>query len=64
MDQKSAKLVTLFMTLNFVAAILGFVAVILFGAFIGLMSFALLIIVLPLGFEYIYLKRKTTRKGS
>lgn len=63
-DQKTAKLVTYFMIMNLVAAVLGFAAVILFGAFIGLMSFALLILVLPLGFEYFYLKRKTDNKES
>lgn len=58
LDQKNAKLVTYFMIMNLVAAALGFAAFILFGVFIGLMSFALLILILPLGFQYLYLKRK------
>lgn len=63
-DQKTAKLVTYFMVMNLVAAALGFAAVILFGAFVGLMSFALLILILPLGFEYFYLKNKVNNKNS
>jgi tetrahydromethanopterin S-methyltransferase subunit B len=63
-DQKNAKLVTYFMSMNLVAAALGFAAVILFGAFTGLMIFALLILILPLGFEYFYLKRETDKQGS
>lgn len=63
-DQKTAKLVTYFMIMNLIAAALGFTTVILFGAFTGLMSFALLILILPLGFEYLYLKRKTENKDN
>ena len=58
-DEDSAKLVTYSVIMNLLAGFLGFAAFLIFDVFIGLISFALLVLLLPIGFEYLYLKRKT-----
>jgi len=61
LDQKTAKLIALFLSMNLVAAALGFAAVVLFGAVAGLTVFAILILVLPIGLQYVYLKRSSEK---
>lgn len=58
LDQKTSKLLILFLSVNLVAAALGFAAVILFGAIAGLIVFTVLVIALPLLLQYLYISKK------
>lgn len=62
LDQKTSKLIVLFMTVNLVAAAFGFVAVVMFGAIAGLTVFTILIILLPVSVQYVYLSNKEKSK--
>lgn len=58
-DEQNSKLVIMFISVNLVAALFGFGAVILFGALAGLMVFTLLVIFLPVLLQYLYLKKRS-----
>lgn len=58
-DEKSSKLLIMFISINIVAAALGLATIALFGVLSGLILFTLLILTLPLGLQYFYLKKKS-----
>jgi len=59
LNQKTSKLIFLFITANLVAAFFGFAAVVSFGALTGLTVFVFTVVVLPVIVQYLYLSNKT-----
>jgi uncharacterized membrane protein len=57
-DEKTAKLMVLFIAMHIVSAALGVVTGIIFGVLAGLVVFTVSIIVLPLLLQYLYLSNR------
>lgn len=58
LNEKTGKLLTLFLTVNLASAVIGLLAVYFLGVLPGLTIFSVLIIALPLALQYLYLARK------
>lgn len=63
-NQETAKLTFLFALTNLTAAILGFTGFVVLGVLEGLIIFALMLVILPIGLEYVYLRQQTNSDES
>lgn len=61
LNQKTSKLILLFIAVNLVAAAFGFAAVIFFGVIAGLTVFTALVILLPVAVQYFYLSKEAEK---
>jgi|GEM_PF-588100 uncharacterized membrane protein YkvI len=61
-EQEIAKLVVIFTFANLIASLIGFVALVSLGPVIGLIVLIPIVILLPVGFQYLYIRKKTDQK--
>lgn len=58
LNEKTGKLLVLFLLVNLISAGIGLTAVYFLGVLPGLAIFSILVIALPLALQYLYLARK------
>lgn len=57
LDQKTGKLLALFLSTHLIAGVLGLITAVLLGALAGVAAFAASVIILPLLLQYLYLSK-------
>lgn len=64
LNQESSKLLILFAITNLLALALGFIGFMLIGVLAGLAITVVSLILLPIGLEYLYLRKKRNKETT